>query len=371
VGTDVVVVGGGIAGVSAAYHLATAGLDVVLVEAEAALAHHTTGRSAAQYLATYGGAVNQVLTVASRAFFDDPPAGLVDAPLLQPVPFLSIGGPDERAELAAAAAAAAAVVSSVRLLSAAEAVACCPVLRPELLGGAVLEPEAMDIDVMALHQGFVRGAVAAGALVRRSAPVVAIDRVAERWHVAVGAETLTADVVVNAAGAWGDRIAGLAGLEPLGLQPLRRTAFTTSVPVDTHGWPLVHPLDGTFYFKPEAGGQLLCSLADETPSEPCDARPEELDIALTIERVNTATTLAISTVRSSWAGLRTFAPDRNPVIGPEPSVPSFVWMVGQGGTGIQTAPAAGRALAALVLHGELPGELLAAGLTTSALARRD
>jgi D-arginine dehydrogenase len=207
--------------------------------------------------------------------------------------------------------------------------------------------------------------------VRRSAPVVAIDRVAERWHVAVGAETLTADVVVNAAGAWGDRIAGLAGLEPLGLQPLRRTAFTTSVPVDTHGWPLVHPLDGTFYFKPEAGGQLLCSLADETPSEPCDARPEELDIALTIERVNTATTLAISTVRSSWAGLRTFAPDRNPVIGPEPSVPSFVWMVGQGGTGIQTAPAAGRALAALVLHGELPGELLAAGLTTSALARRD
>jgi D-arginine dehydrogenase len=371
VGTDIVVVGGGIAGVSAAYHLAMAGLDVVLVEAEAALAHHTTGRSAAQYLATYGGAVNQALTVASRAFFDDPPAGLVDAPLLQPVPFLSIGGPDERAALAAAAAAAAAVVSSVRLLSAAEAVACCPVLRPELLGGAVLEPEAMDIDVMALHQGFVRGAVAAGALVRRSAPVVAIDRVAERWHVAVGAETLTADVVVNAAGAWGDRIAGLAGLEPLGLQPLRRTAFTTSVPVDTHGWPLVHPLDGTFYFKPEAGGQLLCSLADETPSEPCDARPEELDIALTIERINTATTLAISTVRSSWAGLRTFAPDRNPVIGPEPSVPSFVWMVGQGGTGIQTAPAAGRALAALVLHGELPGELLAAGLTTSALARRD
>lgn len=355
---------------TAAYHLAAEGLAVVVLEAEPLLAHHTTGRSAAQFLETYGGPTNQRLTIASRAFFERPPAGLADGALLSPVPLLSIGAPDQADELAAIAADLRGLVPSTRLLTRAEAVELCPVLRPELLGGAVLEPDAQDIDVMALHQGFVRGAIAGGARILRSAPVQAAERVGERWRLSTPAGEVVADVVVNAAGAWGDVVAAMAGVAPLGLMPLRRTAFTVGVPDSTEGWPLVHPLDGTYYFKPEAGGQLLCSLADETPSEPCDARPEELDVALAIDRINAATTLDIRAVRATWAGLRTFAPDRQPVIGWDDVVDGFCWMVGQGGTGIQTAPAAGRALAFLVRHGRLPDELSATGLTPTDLAPR-
>jgi D-arginine dehydrogenase len=177
-----------------------------------------------------------------------------------------------------------------------------------------------------------------------------------------------ADVIVNTAGAWGDEIAALAGARPVGLRPLRRTAFTVAAPPDSDRWPLVHGIDGTFYFKPESAGQLLCSPADETPSPPCDARPEEIDVARAIDRINEATTLAIRHVRAQWAGLRTFAPDRVLVLGFDDIVDGFVWHVGQGGTGIQTAPAAGRAVASLVLDGCFPDDL--GGLTMADTAPR-
>jgi D-arginine dehydrogenase len=351
--TDVVVIGGGIAGVAATAFLAERA-DVVLLEREAVLAHHTTGRSAAQYLEHYGGNVNERLTVASRTFFTTPPDDWASTPLVAPRAALNVG---TAADLDALAAEAAAGGTRVTAVSAEEARVICPALRPEWVAGGVLEPEALDIDVAALHQGFVGHARRRGASIVVSAGVRRIERAGHRWRVFTDDSQWEADVIVDAAGAWGDEIAVLAGVRPVGLQPLRRTAFTVAAPPDSGDWPLVHAIDGAFYFKPESAGQLLCSPADETPSPPCDARPEEIDVARAIDRINEATTLAIRHVRSKWAGLRTFAPDRTPVLGYDDTVDGFVWHVGQGGTGIQTSPAAGRAIASLVLDGCITAEL--------------
>jgi D-arginine dehydrogenase len=192
----------------------------------------------------------------------------------------------------------------------------------------------------------------------------------------VGADHVLVERVVDAAGAWGDQVARLAGIPAVGLQPMRRTAFTASLsgsvsgewdPAVVRRWPLVQDLHDTWYFKPEAGPSLLCSPADETPSEPCDAKPEEIDVARAIASINDWTTLELRHVRRAWAGLRTFSPDRSPVIGFEPELPGFFWLAGQGGTGIQTAPAQGMATAGLVLEGRLPEALTARGLTVDRL----
>ena len=378
----VVVVGGGIAGVGVAAMLAAeSGVEVVLLEAEPTLARHTTGRSAAQFLETYGGPVNQRLTVASRGFFSSPPAGFADSPLLTRRPMLQVGGPDHVTGLTELVAAAQAIVPSVRLVDEAEARSICPALRPGAVAAGMFEPDAHDIDVPSLHQGFVRMLRRAGGTIRTSAPVTSLRRDGAVWRVGTGADTLEADtleadtleadVVVVAAGAWADRVGALAGADPIGLVPMRRTAFTIPAPEGSDAWPLLYNLgDDEFYVKPEPGGQLLCSLADETPSEPCDARPEEADVALALDRIARLTTLDVRHVRTAWAGLRSFVGDRGPVLGPDPSVPGLFWSAGQGGTGIQTAPAAAAGLAALVLGRPLPPEVTALGLTAADLAPR-
>jgi D-arginine dehydrogenase len=365
---DVIVVGGGIAGVSAAYELA-AHADVVLLEQEDQLAHHTTGRSAAAYLETYGSPTVRRLTIASRGFFTDPPRELESPELLSPRPLLWIGPEARRSVLETMAAAGQALVPSVRLIDAEETRSLCPVLRPEHAAVAMLEPEAMDIDVAALHQAYVRGARRRGGEIMRSTPVTDLRRDGDGWVVNTPSGSVRGDVVVNAAGAWADEVAAMAGARSSGLQPLRRTAFTCPAPegVDVRAWPLVADVDDRFYFKPE-GPQLLCSLADETPSPPCDARPEEADVALAIERINEATTLGLRHVRRAWAGLRCFVADRTPVVGMDPDAPGFCWLAGQGGYGIQTAPAMGRATAALVLDRRLPDDLLAEGVTEADLS---
>jgi D-arginine dehydrogenase len=366
---DVIVVGGGIAGVSAAYELA-ADADVILLEREEQLAHHTTGRSAAAYLETYGNETVRRLTVASRDFLMGPPNELEAADLLVARGLLWIGPSDRVPLLESIATAGAALVPSVRMVDREEALVLCPALRPEHAAAAVFEPDASDIDVAALHQAYVRGLRARGGQIMRATPVVGLRRSTDRWIVETPVTTFETDVVVNAAGAWADDVAGLAGgLAPIGLQPLRRTAFTCPAPdgVDVRPWPLVADVDDNFYFKPE-GPQLLCSLADETPSVPCDAQPEEADVALAIERINEATTLQLRRVRRAWAGLRSFVADRTPVVGMDTDVPGFFWLAGQGGYGIQTAPAMARATASLVLDGRLPDDLAALGVTGADLS---
>lgn len=369
VNTDVVIIGGGIAGVSAAYQLAKT-RRVVLLEREPQLAHHTTGRSAAVYIVNYGGPIAMRLTKASRSFLDDTPHA--DHPVLEDRGVLMVGDEAHRTEIEALAAEGNALDPSIELIDGAAARAMVPVLTEASAVVGMFEPGGSGMDVMGLHQAFVRGAVANGVQIRRHEGALRIERRGDRWCVSTANLAVEADTVVNAAGAWGDEVAAMVGAAPVGLVPMRRTAFTTSVAADPSDWPLVHldSVDGPAYFKPEAGGHLLCSPADETPSPACDAKPEEIDVAMAIDRLNSLTTLGIRSVASAWAGLRTFSADRQPVLGMDPDVPGFCWMVGQGGTGITTAAAAGEVVAAAVGGDDLPEHLVELGLDFDLLGPR-
>lgn len=357
---EVVVIGGGIAGAAAAYYLSDR-RTVAVVEAERHLSHHSTGRSAALFFENYGAPAVRPLTLASRFFFADPPSELVDGELTRPRGALWIARPDQAAALEKTAAEGRETGTTIVALTPAEVAARVPVVRPELLEGGLWEPDPLDLDVAAIHQAFIRGTRARSGRIITEAPVTALSRESGRWRITAGDDHLTADVVVNAAGAWGDEVARLAGVRPVGLVPRRRTAFMVAGDPAWSGWPMVIDVDHDFYFKPD-GPQLLCSPADETPSEPIDARPDPVDVALAVERINRATSLEVRSVRSEWAGLRTFAPDRAMVIGPDPDEPAFVWAVGQGGTGIQTAPAAGELVANLVNGEALSSRLAEAGV---------
>jgi D-arginine dehydrogenase len=353
--TDFVVIGGGIAGVSAAAHLAPLG-SVTLLEAERTLAYHTTGRSAAMYVANYGGQGTRVLGMASRAFLENPPQDSADSPLLAARGFLwvadeaRIGMLEERL-----------TGGDSRRVDAADVLRLVPKMRPDWISGGIHDPNARDVDVAALHQAFVRIARRHGAVLRTSAPVTGLAQESGKWRVTTPEGDIPCSAVVNASGAWGDVVAGLAGVAPVGLQPLRRTAFMVPGDDAYSSWPFVVDVEERFYFRPD-GPQLLCSLAEETPSPPTDARPEMSDVALAIDRINEATTLGIRAVNSQWTGLRTFAPDREMVIGEEAEAPGFFWLVGQGGTGIQTSPAAGALVASLVTHTTPPSDLDSAGV---------
>jgi D-arginine dehydrogenase len=362
--TRAVVIGGGIAGVSVGAELAALGVEVTLVEAEADLAHHTTGRSAAMYLPSYGTPLVRALTAGSRATIE---ALGVDAgaPLLSPRALLYVAPQAAVPELEELVAA----TTSLRVASPDEAVDRCPALRSEVLGGAAVDEAGADIDVAAMHQAYVRALRAAGGEIVRGEPVTDIRRAGGAWTVATPARSVACDTVVDAAGAWADRVAVLGGARPVGLRPLRRTLFVCPVrwPHPFDRWPLVADVTWRFYFRPEQG-HLLVSPADETLSEPCDARPEQVDIARAIDAVNEATTLEIRTVRSSWAGLRTFSPDGDPVAGCRDGEPGFAWLGGQGGYGIQMAPALARAGAALALGEPVPPDLVALGVGGAALS---
>lgn len=356
----VLIVGGGIAGVGVGAFLAPHA-EVTLAEREATLAYHTTGRSAALFFENYGAGPVRPLTKASRTYFERPPAGLVEHPLLSPRGALTIARADQIDHLEETHAEGVASGAHVERVSPDRALELCQSLRRERVAGALWEADAADIDVAGLHQSFVRTMRAAGATISTGAEVHRANHDGNAWRVDLGTAEWEGDVVVDAAGAWGDVVAERCGVPPIGLQPLRRTAFMVAGSDASRGWPLVVDVDYDWYFKPD-GEQILCSLADETPSEPCDARPREIDVALAIDRINAATDLGIRHVRSQWAGLRTFAADRSMVIGPDPRLAAFVWLVGQGGTGIQTAPAASRLAAALVLGRPVPDDIASAGL---------
>lgn len=349
---DVAVIGAGIAGVSVAYELSS-DRSVVLLEQENQPAYHTTGRSAAMFLQSYGGPAIRSLTAASRPVFD------AAGDLLTPRPLLWVAPPEQVGSLAALASAQPSLVP----LDPAGAVEACPVLRPGWCAAALLEPGALEIDVLGLHQHYLGGARRRGARVLLNAGVRAGRHDRGRWHLDTAAGPVAATSVVNAAGAWADRVAAGLGVPPVGLRPLRRTAAVARSAGVDRGWPIVADVGETFYFRPEGAG-VLVSPADETPSEPCDARPDDLDVALAVERVNEATVLGLRSVATAWAGLRTFAPDRNPVAGADPAAPGLWWLAGQGGYGIQIAPALARLAAAAVLGA---GDAVPAGLSVARL----
>jgi len=368
--SDFVIIGGGIAGAGAGYALANAGKFVLLLERESQPGYHTTGRSAALFSETYGNRPIRALTVASRDFLISPPAGFTDAPILTPRGVLQVGSADRAAKLDAAYDEMRKLVPSLQRLTPEQVLAQMPILRPETVtGGALAEPEAMDIDVHALHRGFLRGMTAAGGRIVTDAEVTGIARNDADWQVETSQGNFSAPVLINAAGAWADVMAGIAGVAPVGLQPKRRTAVTFDPPngADIHGWPMVLDADETFYFKPDAG-RILLSPCDETDSDPCDAQPDEMDIAIAVDRLETATTLQVRRLAAKWAGLRSFVADRTIVCGFDPAAPGFFWLAGQGGYGIQTSAAMSRVAGALALGRSLPQDVADLGLTEADLS---
>ena len=362
------IVGAGIAGASAGYNLAASG-PTLLIERESQPGYHSTGRSAALYTETYGNRVIRAVTIASRPFFEKPPAGFSEHPLLTPRGTMVIARADQKDKLAAALAESKAVLPTVEGIDEARAAGLCPALRPGYVASAFYEEDARDMDVHAIHQGFLRGFRAGGGRLVCNAEVLGLARAGDAWKIETRAGAFTADVVINAAGAWADVLARMAGAKPVGLVPKRRTAVTIEPPADSNfrRWPAVIDVDEQFYWKPDAG-QLILSPADETPTEPQDAQPEELDIALCIDRVERASTLAIRRVARKWAGLRSFVKDKTPVAGFAPDMANFFWLAGQGGYGIMTSPAMGRIAAALAQRKAMPADIAARGVSAADLS---
>ncbi len=341
---DALVVGAGIGGATAAAHLAPT-RRTALVEAEESAGYHTTGRSAAIWILNYGTADAQLLTAASGPFFRAPPPGFADVPLMAPRPVVHLAPEDQLPALEALMARG----EGIEAITPEAVRAMAPGLRPGYAVAAAIERNAFDMDVAALHAGFLRQVKAHGGTLALRQRAGRIWQESGLWHAETADGTVfAAPVLVNAAGAWGDEVARFAGVAPLGLQPKRRTALIVDpAPHDVSDWPLLGDVAHSWYARPEARTKLMVSPADETDSDPMDAQPDELDVAIAVDRFESALDIPVRRVEHRWAGLRTFTPDRGLAIGPS-GTNGFFWNCGQGGYGIQTAPAAGRLLALLV-----------------------
>ncbi|MEO8249620.1 MAG: FAD-dependent oxidoreductase [Burkholderiales bacterium] len=365
---DFLIIGGGIAGASLGHWLAPHG-RVVLLERECQPGYHSTGRSAALFMESYGTAQVRALSRASRAFLQSPPPGFAEHPLLAARGAMVVATAGQQAALDAHWQVLRAISENALCLTAREACARVPVLRGEAVVGAVLEPDASDMDVHALHQGYLRGMRRAGGMLVCDASVTAMSHSGSNWGVHAGGRRYEAPVVVNAAGAWVDKVAQLAGAKPIGIEPRRRSAFIFAPPpgTDVHGWPMVIGAAEDWYMKPDAG-MLLGSPANADPVEAQDIQPEELDIALAIHRIEQITTLKIRRPSRAWAGLRSFVADGDLVAGFDPLIPGFFWVAAQGGYGIQTSAAMGETCAALVRGLPVPAHIASFGLTAAMLS---
>lgn len=355
---EFIVIGAGIGGASVTYWLSQRA-RVIVLERETQPGYHSTGRSAALFMESYGPDQVRALTRDSLDFFRNPPAGFCEHELLSPRGAFMFGAPGQEAELAAHEAQVRRTSSVVERLDARAALDLVPVLRPDAVIGGVLEKDAADIDVDALLQGFLRGARQRGSLTVCDAAVTGMRYGDGVWTVTTAAGVYQAPVVVNAAGAWADEVARLAGADPVGLVPKRRSAFMFTPPegMATSRWPLVIDVLESFYIKPDAG-LLLGSPANADPAPPHDVQAEELDVAIAIDNIERMTTLSIRRPTHVWAGLRSFVADGELVGGFDPKLPGFFWAAAQGGYGIQSAPGAGRYYASVLL-GEEPGAQLA------------
>jgi D-arginine dehydrogenase len=366
---DFLVVGAGIAGASVAWHLAPRG-RAILIERESQPGYHSTGRSAAMFMETYGTPAIRALTRASRAFYERPPERFTEHPILTPRGAMHVARTGQERELAQAWDTASRSSSRVELLSAPEVIARCPVLLEELTCGAIYEPDAMDMDVHALHQGYLRGFRAQGGEVLQNAELAQARPVSNGWKVLLAnGRELCATVIVNAAGAWADAVARRCGVEPIGLEPRRRTAFTFEPPADADisRWPTVIGLDESYYFKPDAG-QLLGSPANADPTEAQDVQPEELDVATGIHYIEELTKMRIRRPKHAWAGLRSFVADGDLVVGPDNDIAGFHWIAAQGGYGIQTAAAVGELAACQLTGTAVPEHITRFGVCEASLS---
>lgn len=364
---DFVVIGAGAAGASAAFALSRHG-SVALIEMERQPGYHSTGRSAAIHSCAYGPRTWQMITSASRDFFMHPPAGFSDTPLTRPLGALYLAAPHEEAQLRAEAEDLARRRVPCELMSAADAARLAPAVRMQPFSLALLEPGCVDLDANAILQGYLRSARAQGAEILLDAEALSLSRRSGAWVVETRNGSLEAATIVNAAGAWVDVVAERAGLARRGVLPFRRTAITFApTGYDCSRWPMTFDVAETWYLKPEQG-RLMMSPADLIAAEPGDAQPEEIDIAVAIDRLETVTVLKVDRLTSRWAGLRVLAPDHEAVIGPDPDEPSFIWYAGQGGNGVMGSPAGGEICAALAVGAGLPRHVVEMGLNEAMIS---
>ena len=351
---DIVVIGAGIAGASAAAELA-ADADVVMLEMESQPGYHASGRSAAYFATSYGHPTVQEITACCESFLRHPPAGFTEVELLTPRDCIWFA----REEQAASLAAMAKENARLELIDEQAIRERVPVFTPGYLHGGLWDRRGGDIDTDALLQAYVRQLRRRGGRLFSEHRVQSIERAGNDWLLGAGGETFSAPIVVNAAGGWAEEVAALAGLSSLGIRPFRRTALTIEPPagVDISGWPEMVDIDEEFYFKPDAG-LILISPADETPTRPVDAQAEEIDVATGVYRFEQVSGLDIQRVRASWAGMRTFAPDRLFVTGFDPRAEGFFWLAGQGGYGVQSAPAMAKLTRFLLTGVEPEGDFL-------------
>jgi D-arginine dehydrogenase len=363
---DVCIIGGGMAAASIAYNVAP-GTSVLILEREPHIGYHSTGRSAALYHPQYGSTVIRALTTASGPFYQAPPSEF--GTILSPRGSLVIGRADQEKARAKHESLAVASAQTLTRLSPAEIVKLVSELRPDTVSWGLYDELAMDMDVEVLLQGYLKAARRKGLTILTGQPVEALTRTGATWRVKTPDREIAARVVVNAAGGWADEVAALAGIAPLKLIPYRRTAFTFDAPSreSSDRWPMVIDCEEQFYFKPDAG-RVLGSLSEEAASPPCDAQPEDLDVAIAVDRIESVLNFPIRRVIRSWAGLRTFGPDRNPVSGFDETAPGFYWHAALGGYGMQTSAALGAFAAAAIAGEDVPADLAAHGVRAADLA---
>ena len=350
---DVLVIGGGIAGLSAAAEIASQA-RVIVLEGEAQIGFHSSGRSATMLHYALGDPLIRALTLASRPFFDRPPDGFSDVALGRRMAVLINAREEERAALDALDDEISKFAALERL-DAAAVHELCPLLRPDALYG-IADPNGIRLDPHAMLQGFARQLRRSGGELRTDSRAAVIERQNGNWQVTPQAgDQLSAPIVVNAAGAWADAVAKLAGVRPVGLQPKRRTIITFDAPAgtDLESLPFAKTVGDELYFAPESGRLFACPM-DEVPSDPCDAQPDEYEMALAVERMQERTTVRVQRIVSRWAGLRSFTADKHPVVGFAPDAEGFFWLAGQGGAGRQTSPATSRIAATLVIAAPWP-----------------
>ncbi len=367
--TDFIVIGGGIAGLSVAARLAEHG-QVVVLEAEEAVGYHSSGRSAAFYHFGLGNPLVRGLTAWSRPFFDAPPEGFTDVPLATPKPALFIATQEMLPELESLGTEMRRFTDTVEDADVARMRTLCPLLKfgDDAIVAGLVDHGGRSLDADALLQGFARKARSHGTVLVRHR-VAALTRQGSDWTATTETgDSYTAPVIVNAAGSWADRIAGLAGVQLIGLQPKRRTIIVFEPPegTDVRDWPFIKTPGDVFYILPQ-GNRLLACPNDETDSEPCDAQAEEYDQALAAWRVEQFTTMPVPRITGRWAGLRSFVKDRMPVASFAPDAPGFFWLAGQGGFGLQTSPAMSALAAALVTESDWPEGMADLGVTPASV----